>query len=202
MLRLYALLCAGCCFLIPVTARAQSPLFSHAIGGGLFTTRNFLGGGIVYSPRLNMIRFSNKSVLSAGMQLGLGTSIGDNYNSNTGGNSTSIFMINVPFLLTWNYGNAATSQAITKWGFFAGAGYGFQNSTRSVEFVDDEEVTTNQVHVSGVALGAGIRFPVSHHSFGISFSYLFNNNHYNPDIHGIAGISVNYNIGAKVRSTR
>lgn len=202
MLRLYALLCAGC-FLIPsVTARAQSPLFSHAIGGGLFSTRNFLGGGIVYSPRLNMIRFSNKSVLSAGIQLGLGTSIGDNYNSNTGGNSTSIFMANMPFLLTWNYGNAATRKAYTKWGFFAGAGYGFQNSTRSVEFVDDEEVTTSQVHVSGVALGTGIRFPVSHHSFGVSFSYLFNNNNYNPDIHGIAGIALNYNIGVKVINTR
>ncbi|MEI3798965.1 MULTISPECIES: hypothetical protein [unclassified Chitinophaga] len=201
MFRLYALLCAGC-FLISVAAQAQSRLFSHAIGGGLFSCNNFLGGSIVYSPRLNVICFSDRSTLSAGAHIGVGTSIGDNYNSNTGGNSTSIFMANIPFLLTWNYGNAATKQAFTKWGFFMGAGYGFHNSTRSVEFVDDEEVTTNQVHVSGIALGAGIRLPVSNHSLGIRFSYLFNNNRYNPDIPGIAGIGIDYNIGVRIRGTR
>jgi len=39
-------------------------------------------------------------------------------------------------------------------------------------------------------------------SFGIRFSYLFNNNQYNPDIKGMAGFGIDYNIGVKIRPTR
>lgn len=202
MRRLCTLLYTGCfLFLIPA-ASAQSRLFSHAIGGGLYSGHNYQGGGLVYSPRLNFLHFSDRSTLSVGANIGVGTSINDNYNSNTGGNSTSIFMANVPFLLSWNYGNAASNKAFTKWGFFTGIGYGFQNATRSVEFVDDEEVTTNQVHVSGLAISTGIRLPIVNRSFGIRFSYLFNNNQYNPDIKGIASFGIDYNIGVRIKPAR
>ncbi|SEW31220.1 hypothetical protein [Chitinophaga arvensicola] len=202
MSRLYTLLCAACFFVLMTNASAQSRLFSHAIGGGLYSGHNYFGGALVYSPRLNYYHFSDKSTLSLGTQIGLGTSIKDNYNSNTGGNSTSIFMINVPVLLAWNYGNAANNNAYTNWGFFAAAGYGFQNASRGVEYIDDEEVTTNQVHVSGMAISTGLRFPVANSSFGLRFSYLFNNNHFNPDIHGIASFGIDYNIGVRIRRTR
>ncbi|MGN8036475.1 hypothetical protein ACTJJ0_15400 [Chitinophaga sp. 22321] len=202
MFRLYALLCAGCWLLLQTRGNAQSRLFSQAIGGGLLAGSNYLGGGLVYSPRLNFFCFSDHSALSIGANIGLGTTINDNYNSNTGGNSTSIFMTNVPFLLTWNFGNAATNKACTKWGCFAGAGYGFQNASRGVEYIDDEETTTNQVHVSGLVLSAGFRLPVENHSLGIRVTYLFNNNRYNPDITGITGIGIDYNIGVKIHCAR
>ncbi|MGO4290094.1 hypothetical protein [Chitinophaga sp. RAB17] len=199
MFRLYTLLCAGCFLFSQISANAQSRLFSHAIGGGLFAGNSYLGAGIVYSPRLNFLRFSDQSVLSLGTHIGLGTTVNDNYNSNTGGNSTSIFMTNIPVLLTWNFGNAATNYAYTKWGFFAGAGYGFQNAARGVEFIDDEEVSTNQIHISGVVLSAGLRLPVKNNSFGLRVAYMLNNNKYNPDIPGITTIGIDYNIGGKIK---
>ena len=198
MFRLYTLLCAGCLLFFQTYANAQSRLFSHAVGGGLFMSSNYLGGGLIYSPRLNFLRFSDHSTLSIGANIGLGTTINDNYNSNTGGNSTSIFMANVPFLLSWNFGNAATNKAYMKWGLFAGAGYGFQNAARSVEYIDDDEATTNQVHISGLVLSAGLRFPVNNHSLGVRLAYMFNNNRYNPDIAGMTTIAIDYNIGAKI----
>jgi hypothetical protein len=199
MIRLYTLLCAGCFLFYSLLSAAQSRLFSHAVGGGLFAGNSYLGGGLVYSPRLNFLRFSDYSVLSLGAHIGVGTTINDNYNSNTGGNSTSIFMANIPLLLTWNYGNGATSYAYTKWGFFVGAGYGCQNAARGVEFIDDEEVGSNQIHVSGVVLSTGLRFPVKQHSFGLRVAYMFNSNQYNPDITGISTIGIDYNINVRAR---
>ncbi|MBO9730589.1 MAG: hypothetical protein J7623_18245 [Chitinophaga sp.] len=197
MFRLYTLVCAGCLLFFLKDASAQSRLFSHAIGGGLFAGNSYLGAGLVYSPRLNFLRFSDHSVLALSTHIGVGTTINDNYNSNTGGNSTSIFMANMPVLVTWNFGNAATRRAYTKWGFFTGAGYGFHNATHGVEFIDDEEVSSNQIHVSGMVLSAGINFPIANSSFGIRVAHLFNNNQYNPDIAGITTIGIDYNIGVK-----
>ncbi|NLR56752.1 hypothetical protein HGH93_01475 [Chitinophaga polysaccharea] len=105
------------------------------------------------------------------------------------------------YYLSWHYGNAATNNAYTKYGFFAEAGYGFHNATRGATYIDDEEVTTNQVHVAGFMVSAGITFPLANHSFGLRGSYLFNNNRYNPDINGIAGFSIDYHIGVKIRRT-
>lgn len=198
MFRLYTVLCAGCFIFPPLNASAQSRLFSQAIGGALFSGNNYLAAGLVYSPRLNFLRFSDHSVLSLGTHIGLGTTINDNYNSNTGGNSTSIFMANIPLLLTWNFGNAATNLSSMKWGFFTGAGYGFHNAARGVDFIDDEEVSTNQVHISGVVLSAGLRLPVKNNSFGVRVAYMFNNNQYNPDIPGMTTIGIDYNIGVKI----
>lgn len=198
MFRLYTVLCAECFLFFQINANAQSRQFSQAIGGGLFAGSNYLAAGLVYSPRWNFLRFSDHSALSLGTHIGLGTTINDNYNSNTGGNSTSIFMANVPVLLTWNFGNAATNQAHMKWGFFTGAGYGFQNAARGVDFIDDEEVSTNQIHISGIVLSAGLRLPVKNHSLGLRVAYMFNNNQYNPDIPGITTIGIDYNINVKI----
>ncbi|PSL50222.1 hypothetical protein CLV51_1011566 [Chitinophaga niastensis] len=202
MFRLYTLLCAVCCSLSYLRTEAQSKLYSHTIGAGLYTASNHLGGGIVYSPSINFLVISPGSTFSIGTHIGLGTNINANYNSSTGGNSTSIFMADVPLIVAWNFGNAATSKAYTKWGVYAGAGYGFHNATRSVEYFDDEEVTTNQVHVSGIVMDTGVRFPIANSSWGARFSYMLNNNQYNPDITGIGSIGIEYNIGVKIHRSR
>ncbi|HEY9257563.1 hypothetical protein, partial [Chitinophaga sp.] len=66
------------------------------------------------------------------------------------------------------------------------------------DFIDDEEVSTNQVHISGVVLSAGLRLPVKNNSFGVRVAYMFNNNQYNPDIPGMTTIGIDYNIGVKI----
>jgi hypothetical protein len=202
MFRRYTLLCAVSCCLSYSRTEAQSKLYSHTVGGGIYTATNHLGGGIVYSPALNFLVISERSTFSIGTHIALGTNINANYNSNTGGNSTSIFMADVPLVVAWNFGNAATRNAYMKWGFYAGAGYGFHNATRSVEYFDDEELTTNQVHVSGIVIDTGIRFPIANSSWGARFSYMLNNHQYNPDITGIASIGIDYNIGVKIHRSR
>lgn len=191
------LLCTA--ILLPAAVIAQSTLFSHSIGGGIFTARKYLGAAVIYTPRFNFLQFSQHSAISLETSIAAGMNIGDNYNSNTGGNSTSIFMFNAPVLLSWNYGNAATCKARDKAGFFAGLGWGFHNSAHPTEHIDpdEEEADPGQLHISGLALSTGVRWQLYHRSVGLKISWLFNNNRYNPDIAGIGGVSVNYNIGSR-----
>lgn len=185
-------------FLIPIAVVAQSSLFSHSIGGGVFSTRGFLGVSAVYTPRVNFLQFSQRSVIALETSIAPGLHIGDNYNNNMGGNSTSIFMLNVPVLLSWNYGNAATNKAHDKAGFFAGIGWGFHNSSYIVkhsEPEEEEEATPGQLHISGLALSTGVRWQLYRRSIGLKVCWLFNNNQFNTDITGIGGLSIHYNIG-------
>ncbi|MCW3463384.1 hypothetical protein [Chitinophaga nivalis] len=194
------LLCAVCCCLLPLFAAAQrTTLFSHEAGSRIYKGKNHLSGGLVYSPRYNFVVFSTRSTLSVGANIGLGSSFGANYDSNIGGNYTSIFMADVPFLVAYNFGNGATYKAYTKWGGYIGGGYGFHNGTRSVEYYDDEELTTNQVHVSGVVVSLGLRLPIANTSWTIHVSYMHNSNGFNPDIPGIGSAGIAFNINTPIR---
>ncbi|MBC9930677.1 hypothetical protein [Chitinophaga qingshengii] len=194
MLKHYAWLYALCLVIFVKPASSQSGQFAHAIGAGLFTGNNHFAGGIVYSPRFNFGIISDRSAFAIGTQLALGSSLHASYNRNAGGNSTSIFMADVPLLVTYNYGNFATRAAHTRLGVFTGAGYGFHNAGRAMEDMDDEEPDNDQVHVSGIVFTTGCRFMIGHTSLGIHFTYLFNNNHYNTDINGIGSAGLSYNI--------
>nr|WP_295867185.1 hypothetical protein [uncultured Chitinophaga sp.] len=194
MLKLSTGLYALCFLLIALPVRSQSAYFAHAIGAGLYSGDNHFAGGVVYSPRFNFGIISPRSVFSIGTQLALGGNLRASYSRYSEGNSTSFFMADVPLFLTYNYGNFATSQSNTKLGLFTGAGYGFHNGSRNVDNIDDDENANDQVHVSGFAFTTGCRFMIGHTSLGLHFSYLFNNNNYNPDIPGIGSAGLSYNI--------
>ncbi|WP_147243376.1 hypothetical protein [Chitinophaga flava] len=194
MFKLYTWLCIACLVCSMMPAKSQSGYFAHAIGAGVYTGNNHFAGGIVYSPRFNFGIISKRSTFAIGTQLALGGSLHAGYSRNSGGNSTSIFMADVPLLLTYNYGNFATTSAHTRLGIYTGAGYGFHNATRYVEYSDEEESATDQVHVSGLVLTTGCRFMIGHTSLGLHFTYLFNNNAFNPDISGIGSAGLSYNI--------
>ncbi|RFS24641.1 hypothetical protein DVR12_05405 [Chitinophaga silvatica] len=194
MLKKYTIVLCNA-LLIPFTISAQSNHFSHAIGAGIYTAKQFLGAAAVYSPRFNFLHLSDRSTLSLESNIAAGMSIGDNYNSNTGGNSTSIFMLNVPVLLSWHFGHNATHDVHKKIGYSAGIGWGFHNSAHGiVEVSEDEEATPAQIHVSGLSLSAGVCWPVGKKTLGLRFNWLNNNNQYNADIKGIGTICLDYGI--------
>ncbi|NML37159.1 hypothetical protein HHL17_08100 [Chitinophaga sp. G-6-1-13] len=194
MFKLYTWLYTVCLLFTVLPANGQSRYFAHSVGAGLYTGNNHFAGGIVYSPRFNFGVLSSRSAFAIGTQLALGSSLHASYNRYSGGNSTSFFMADVPILLTYNYGNFATSGAHTRLGIFTGAGYGFHNGSRTIDDADEEEGASDQVHVSGPVFTTGCRFMIGHTSLGVHFSYLFNSNHYNPDIYGIGSAGLSYNI--------
>lgn len=196
MLKLYTGLYALCLLFTGLPANSQSGHFAHSVGAGLYTGNNHFAGGIIYSPRFNFGVLSSRSAFAIGTQLALGSSLHASYGRYSGGNSTSFFMADVPLVLTYNYGNFATSGAHTRLGVFTGAGYGFHNASRVVDDIDDEDNTDDQIHVSGLVFTTGCRFMIGHTSLGLHFSYLFNNNHYNTDIYGIGSAGLSYNIHA------
>ncbi|WP_343745402.1 hypothetical protein [Chitinophaga sp.] len=199
MLKLYTWLYTACLLFSILPANSQSRYFAHSVGAGIFTASSHFAGGIVYSPRFNFGVLSRRSAFAIGTQLALGSSLRASYNRYSGGNSTSFFMADVPILVTYNYGNFATSGSHSRLGIFTGAGYGFHNGSRVMENMDEEENDSDQVHVSGPVLTTGCRFMIGRTSLGLHFSYLFNSNHYNPDINGIGSAGLSYNIHSSRR---
>ncbi|NSL88426.1 hypothetical protein ECE50_016420 [Chitinophaga sp. Mgbs1] len=191
MFRLY-LWCLVCSVSVALSAVAQPKRFSHAIGVGLYNSPAHFAGGLVYAPRFHAIRFSARAALSLGTQLGLGASFHNNYNSG-GGTPTSIFMMDMPLLVTYNYGHAAMMNSSAGWGFFTGAGYAFHHANRNTN-AEEEEETDTRILISGAVLTAGCRFAIAGTSLGLHISWLFNNNHYNTDIPGIASAGLSCNI--------
>lgn len=147
--------------------------------------------GFTYSPRLNFLEHQNTS-LSVGIPLGV--AIGGSYEGHFGNNysyqSGSLrFVFNAPVLLNFNYGKGATRNADKRFGFFAGAGYGFHYSNQNDFYHDDdinnvrflsEDQTTGPVANAGMRIGVGRRT----HNIEIKFSYMKGVGNYRPDIYG------------------
>ncbi|WP_143305038.1 hypothetical protein [Chitinophaga vietnamensis] len=185
------------CFLFcQLLASAQSLRFSQSVGLGLFTARNYLSGGLVYSPRYNFFVLSPRAAVSVGTHLGLGANLHESYTSNSSGESSSVFIIDVPLVINYNYGNAATRKASQRWGFFAGGGYGFHNASRNIDNTDlEEESGTEAIHIKGPVLNAGLQFPLGRSSLSLRGAWLLNDGTNNKDIQSITSVGVSYNIG-------
>ena len=189
--------------------RIEREFFSHSIGfsgfGGVtpdyYGGSSYSAGGLTYSPRFNFLLLSPSSSFSFGTHLTLGGSFSTSSNGYDS-QSSSTFMADIPLVIEYNFGNAATREAFKRWGFFAGGGYGWHNAKANVLYPDG--YYSEDIHLAGPVISAGFRFPIANASLGCRFSYLINNHEDNPDvpISGLFGIGLEYNFGARIHAPR
>jgi hypothetical protein len=206
MRQFFTLIFVACFLLSPIT-KAQSKksnYFAHSAGFIFFGATEYFSAGVVYSPRINFLILSEKSTFSVGTHLGLGANF--NYSSDSRGNSSSSssYAVDLPLMIEYNFGNAATRNANTKFGGFAGAGYGWHNATRGffTTYTGSAQPEDADLHISGLAVNAGFRFPLGRTSFGIRAGYLFNNSLNNPDVNGVGSFAIEFNIGTWIKKKR
>ncbi len=188
----FALACQLCYF----PALAQKTFFAHSAGVAFYGATDYFSGGLMYSPRINVAVLSERSTFSIGTHLGLGGSFGYDYNAYDGGasNSVSVF-IDLPLMVEYNFGNAATRIANTKFGGFVGAGYGWH---RLVQSIDTEfGAFTSNTTSRGPVVNAGFRFPIGRASFGVRGAYLINTDEISV-LDGVGSLAFVYNIGTKI----
>ncbi len=210
--RIVASLCLGLSLLlagIPAFSQEKNShvFFSHSIGftgfGGitpdLYQDQSYTAFGFTYSPRVNFLVLSPASSFSFGTHLTFGGSFSastDNYGDT---HTASTYMADIPLVLEYNFGNAATREAFKRWGFFVGGGYGWHNARANVDY--EGYLYPEDVHLAGPVFNVGMRFPIALASLGIRFSYLSNNHAYNPEfpLDGLFGFGVEYNFGSRTR---
>src|ERR1700712_6072370 len=93
-----------------------SQRFINGVGVCVFSTggdgfSSFITGGIPYSPRVNIVESDNSAI-----SLGLPMSIGLSYHASTDGNSNASALVNIPFVINYNFGCGSTRQNESRFG--------------------------------------------------------------------------------------
>jgi hypothetical protein len=149
------------------TATGFSQSFMHGAGLSLFVAsakdaESSANWAITYSPRFNFIEQDNLSV-SVGIPISLGAS--GSYNSRgsySDGNSLS-FVANVPLIVNLNMGCGSTKENESRFGFFAGAGFGYHIGTANTTFTDSyggSYTSASTVKTAGPVADAGVRIGI------------------------------------------
>ena len=201
MQKLMSILCLAA-MLLYFPARAQKTLFSHAAGVAFYGADDYFSAGLMYAPRINFAVLSETSTFSVGTHLGLGGSFDYNYNSYYGTQNSVSFFADIPLVVEYNFGNAATRVAYKKFGGFIGGGYGWHAVTHSENYGDDyydDYDYRESATVHGPVINGGFRFPIGRASFGVRVSYLFNDNKDDVYVDGIGSLAMVFNIGSWVR---
>jgi hypothetical protein len=139
--------------------------FSHSIGGSVYLNSNVTGAGIMYSPRLNVVSLGDEASVSVGTHLGVGFS--GSVNSQTGGSGA--FTLDLPLMVEFNGGFASTPDGSDKsFGYFAGAGFGYNTMGGSSEFGGYGGSS------AGPVLNAGVIALIFERPLGFRIAYLIN----------------------------
>ena len=159
---------------------AFAQTFTHGVGFTIFSTQaqgasSQITGALTYSPRINFVEAESFS-LSVGVPLSVGLS--GSYNSNSYGttdNSLS-FLLNVPVLVNFNWGQGSTRDNESRFGFFAGAGFGYHYGSFNESEYDaygNQYDSPSTVSSYGPAADAGIRFGVGRGSHDVEIRALY-----------------------------
>ena len=184
------LLCAIC--------SGYSQSFMHGAGIGFFvgTTSAATGevavaGTFTYSPRFNFIETEALSV-SAGIPLSVGITGSYSYDSYNGEQNTLGVILSAPLIFNLNMGRGSTKENTSKFGYFAGAGYGYFHGDFYQLWTDgySEYLVTRTANVHGPAANAGVRFGVGrkHRNIEVKLSYMKGINDAKPNIFGLHGL--------------
>jgi hypothetical protein len=146
--------------------------YQHALGAGIYGSKDAANWGVTYSPRANLIMLGNNAI-SLGMPLGLGVS-----NKGPGGIKLTY---NIPFVFDFNMGHNALPENSRGFGSFFGAGYGF--SSLRAEFGESRS--------QGLFFNAGARGLISDRSFTLRASYMLALKKENPNVSSV-GIQYNF----------
>lgn len=195
--------------LLCFSVHAQKPLFSHSAGVGIYAgNSDYVAGGLLYSPRINFAVLSERATFSIGTHLGLGGNLsyaGDGYQRST----SLTFFTDMPLVVEYNFGNAATRVANTKFGGFIGGGYGWHFVKREESIHTDvfEGTVERDLNIYGPVINGGFRFPIGRASFGVRFSYMFRTagdaisyDYGNNGLDGIGSVAFVFNIGTWIHN--
>jgi hypothetical protein len=155
-------------------------------GGAGFSS--FVTGGLSYSPRVNVYETDNSSV-----SLGLPISIGLSYASNSSsGTASASALVDVPFVVNYNFGRGSTRQNESRLGFFAGGGFGYHVAA----YADNNGTGgsngdgTTSFNALGPVGNAGVRIGVGQgsHNIEIKASYMKGLDVTKADIFGVTAL--------------
>ena len=186
-------------FCIVHTTFSQS--FMHGAGitilGGYTNGGDFtFAEGLTYSPRFNFLETEKLSVsvgvpLSAGISATTSTTYDYNGYSYNDGSSSVSFVLNLPVIINLNMGRGSTKENRQKFGYFFGAGFGYNHGN----FIGTSDYSQNGLTSSsddnfGPVANGGLRFGVGrkHKNVELKFSYFKGINDKKPNIFGIAGL--------------
>ena len=117
-------------------------------------------GGLTYSPRVNFLENDHFS-LSVGIPISLGAS--GSVNSQGSGDEGLNFLVNVPVLVNINIGAGSTKDNESRFGFFAGIGFGYQYGTvneTSYDGYGNAYDNSSTISTYGPMADAGVRIGV------------------------------------------
>ncbi len=153
---------------------AQS--FSHSLGAGILAGEEGMGLGLVYSPRVNLVKVGEDMTASLGSHIGV---IANTDTDNSGSTTQSMIGFELPIMFELNFGASSHPDNTSSFGGFIGVGYGIS----SISQADPGESIAK-----GIIYDAGLRFSGE---WGIKFAYLEN---FNDNIFGGASITIQWNI--------
>ena len=164
--------------------------FIQGLGLSVMTTRGsgfpaIVTGGITYSPRFIVKELENGS-LTIGLPLSLGLSYSPDTRSNFASASA---LINLPLVFNYNYGSGSTRHNASRFGFFAGAGWGYHAADYAGN--DNNGYAVNrELEAVGPLCNVGVRVRVGRHSHNMEWkaSYMKGVNTGSADIFGFAAI--------------
>ena len=127
-------------------------------------------GTIMWSPRVSFAETESSS-FSVGIPMSFGLS--GSYNSqNLYGDNNLGIMFDAPFVFNFNYGAGSSRESEDKWGFFAGAGFGYHMNeiTATDEYGNDYN---SKMAGFGPVGNAGVRMGVGHGSHNLELRASF-----------------------------
>jgi hypothetical protein len=127
-------------------------------------------GAIMYSPRVTFMETESSS-LSVGIPMSFG--ISGSYNSQNYGSNSLGLMFDAPVVFDYNYGAGSSKESEDKFGFFAGAGFGYHMN----QYIATDEYGydyTDKMSGFGPVGNVGARLGVGHgsHNLELRFSYM------------------------------
>jgi hypothetical protein len=154
-----------------------SQSFMNGVGVHLMGNTNTIGGsndigfgvGVIYSPRFNFLE-KEKFSLSVGLPLTLGFTVSASNSEDQFSdyqNASIGVILNAPVMLNINMGRGSTKDNKEKFGYFAGAGFGYQYGIFVSDIYDplrNEYVEDYSTSVFGPAANAGVRFGIGRKS--------------------------------------
>jgi hypothetical protein len=178
-----------------------SQSFMHGAGLNIFVAnasggQTAVNGGVTYSPRFNFIEQDDMSV-SVGIPFTVGVSgnYSASYNSQYGSSSSNTLsvMLNAPLIINLNMGAGANKETESRFGYFVGAGFGYQYGTYNIsDIINGGEVVT-KFSTTGPVGNAGVRFAVGRgtHNVEVRLQYMKGINDVKPNIFS-AGAAFNF----------
>jgi outer membrane protein W len=175
-------------FALGFSCFAYSQTFLYGIGIGSMIQTQTVSPHISSFTFTNSFRFSFNEKGNSSFSIDLPATIGfSSTYSGQGPDLTLGIMIDAPLLLSYNYGAGYKRESNSRFGFFAGAGFGYHRNEYS--YTDDNNNNVrSQINGFGPVGNTGVRFAVGRnlqHNFEIRFSYMKMIDGYKTNIFGI-----------------